>query len=414
MEKQFKLDNNGQQVQQQDFNLLGEAAGLADDRVYAELLRMTAFNGSVSAKGILPYGPAATVAVNGASGSVLVNPFRAFVGSRTAVATDAEKNWRDIRSTLSVAEGAAALTLVAAIGANSSGNPRWDLVYAAVTIDANSPSSTRKVKDPTTKVVAPASVSTYKRTKLVIGVVPGTAAASPVFPAIPADSGGVYNIPLAYVRVPNGFNASSTVLPTDIADQAPVLHIATSSGAQCSRPGTWQNTINTAHQQSWGASGSNRFGMWMPPSMVGGETLWFAISLSASDPDKPATGTVIDTGDWRERMVTWMAAAAFSNGDPDFPWTTGSPLSTIPGGAAYFTGSTFDPNTQVYAGMSSTINGGGVMLLTNANGATGIDTGSTVSISCDASTGNLKINYTGNPHAKLIVRCDFSGRYANR
>ncbi len=109
-EPQFQLVDNGQEVQQADFDLLGQTSGLADDRVLAEFLRFPPYTGTV-VKAIYPYGTstsasAATVSAPGtASGSVLINPFRAIVGSRTAAATDALKSWRDVRSGVLVGGG---------------------------------------------------------------------------------------------------------------------------------------------------------------------------------------------------------------------------------------------------------------------------------------------------------------------
>src|SRR5689334_8947870 len=107
MENRFQHSLNGQSVQQADLNLLGETSALADDRVFAELFRMQPYDGATVRKGVLPFGHSASanaglVVPNGATGSVLVNPLRAFVGSRTAVATSAKANWRDIRSALAV------------------------------------------------------------------------------------------------------------------------------------------------------------------------------------------------------------------------------------------------------------------------------------------------------------------------
>jgi hypothetical protein len=382
MESQFQLASNGQQLQQQDVNSLGEAAALVDDRVFAELFRMAPYNGSTVSRGIMPYrhagtGEVATVAPNGASGTVLVSPFRALVGSRTAVGTDSKKNWRDIRSSIFLGS-TTALTQAVSIAANASGNPRWDLVYAAVAVDANGPTVTRKVKDPTTKVISSQSVVTTKVTSVTVAVSAGTAAASPTPPATPADSGSTYYIPLAYVRVPNGFGASSTVATTDIADIAPHLSLSTATGGTSLRPATANKTPTTAQLQSWGATGS-RPATVMPASMVGSESILIAVDMST------ATDTVVDTGDWRNRVTRFMTVTRATGAD--FAWKTGSgiPIGTqdigsgVDDDAAVGLGATF---TSASSRLAAQIQGGA------AGGA--IPACVTVGIEADLTTGNLK------------------------
>src|ERR1700719_1812588 len=98
----LQLAQNGVEVEQGDINLLGSVGGLADDHVLAELLRLAPFSGTV-AKAVLPFGhtqsAAPTVAPNGASGSVVVSPFRVIVGSRDTTANiGVRANWNDLRS----------------------------------------------------------------------------------------------------------------------------------------------------------------------------------------------------------------------------------------------------------------------------------------------------------------------------
>ncbi len=133
---QHELD--GQEVEQEDINLLGRTGGLADDRVLAELLRLAPFDGTNTAKAILPFALRAadsgTVVPNGATGSVRILPFRAIIGSRTSIATDPLAAWRDIRSSVySQTTGSGALGAAAAFAPNTTTTPRWDLVYAAFT-----------------------------------------------------------------------------------------------------------------------------------------------------------------------------------------------------------------------------------------------------------------------------------------
>lgn len=327
-ESKFKLDFNGQQVQKQDLELLGEVSGLADDRVFAELLRMPPYNGSTISRGILPYYAtgvsSATVAPSGASGKVRVNPFRALIGSRTSVNTDPKTNLRDIRSTIAVGplvSGTGTLYTTLSIAANASGNPRWDLICAAVTVDANGASTTRKVKDPATKLVTDQLVAVTTETTVALSVVTGTPAASPDWPAVPADAAGTYYIPLAYVRVPNGFNATSTVATTDICDVAPVIPIARTSGAVNIQIADQHFTkdgsiITAAARQAWGSSGT-RPSVYMPGTMVGGEELLVYIDLVTP---VHTNDMVVDSRDWSKRLCQFSVTCAAL--EPP-PWQAG-------------------------------------------------------------------------------------------
>jgi hypothetical protein len=319
MEKRYQHTVNGQSVLTADLNVLGESSALADDRVFAELFRLAPYDGATISRGVLPYGSGAVVAAAGASGSVSVRPFRALVGSRTAVATDAKKNWRDIRSAIGV--GTTTLAQTVALAANATGNPRWDLVYAAVAVDANSASITRKVKDPTTKAIAGQSLVTTLETVVTLGVVAGTAGASPAFPSLPADSGGTYYISLAHVRIPNGFGASSTVAAKDIDEVAPILPVSTATGASSLRPANQHNVIggvaisgagtSTANGAlKWSGSSATRPGLYLPPSMSGSESLIIEIDLgnaSSANWSHQNADIVDNSRDWRNRFWRWHA-----------------------------------------------------------------------------------------------------------
>jgi hypothetical protein len=88
---------DGQELEVPDIANLGAVAGLADDRVLAELLRITPYDGTNVYRGVVPFAvrsalgatsPGGTVQSSGiGNGSVVVNPFRAIVGSRNAPGT---------------------------------------------------------------------------------------------------------------------------------------------------------------------------------------------------------------------------------------------------------------------------------------------------------------------------------------
>ena len=416
MENRYQHTVNGQSVLQGDLNGLAEVAALADDRLIAELFRLQPFDGATVRKGILTHrhaasGPAGLVATNGATGSVLVNPFRAVVGSRTAVATDAKMNWRDLRSAIAV--GSTTLAQTVALAANASGNTRWDLVYAAVAVDANAASVTRKVKDPTTKLVTSQSVVTQLATTVSIGVVAGTPAASPSWPAVPSDSGGVYYVPLAYVRVPDGFGAASTVITREISLQAPVLQISPASGAMSVGPADGQHTLTSAQQAAFGL-GNTRPSFFMPPDMVGGSSLLVALDLlhPSSANWSHQDGGVVDSRDWRDRLSRFTATVFF--GQPEWAtYVVG--ISNFPGPAA---SATWNSSSGVIFGMGSTFNSGGVNARAcNIYGfsVSEMDDGATVALYADhADGGKLKVSIIGTPGVFVFIWLDQSAPFSNR
>jgi hypothetical protein len=415
LEPQFQLEFNGQQVQQQDINLLGEVSGLADDRVFAELLRMTPFGALVS-KGILPYGHAtsateALVAPNGGTGSVLVRPFRAFVGSRTAAGTDARANWRDIRSGLSVAEGATSLDTTLNLAANASGDPRWDLVYAVVTVDALSSAIERKIKDVNTKVVNSQNVVVYKTTTVTLQVLQGTPAASPVWPTIPNDSGSTYKIPIAYVRIPNGFTSGSTVLTTDIAVQAPILRVGI--GGRGVSPASSHYTVSTSEQQSWGSTGTRKLA-WIPPDLAAAETMLVALDVTDFNPANWShqNNSVIDDRDWRGRIArTTLSANADTTpfADCPFPWN----VTELPSSGFYVPNANSTVNYTSHAVGSTLVPQQSTTRSTVVSWDNGSGWG--VGLYVDhADSGKLKVSITGTPGSSFLFVIDWFGPYTNK
>lgn len=417
--KQFVVQNDGRQIITDDLNLLGETGALSGDRVYASLLQMTPGDGSSVTKAVWTHAHAtsanaALVSSSGTvNGSIKVRPFRAFVSSRTSPSTEARKAYRDIRSAISVAEGATALDTTVALGSlGDASNPRWCLVYAAVSIDASTPSVTRKIKDPTTKAISATSIVSSTWSTMTIGAVAGTAAASPVWPSTPADSGTTYYVPLAYVRLPAAFGAGSTVAKTDIAEVAPCLPISRATGAASVRTAEGANALTTAQQQAWGSSGT-RPDHFLPKTMFGGESLLLAVKVK-SGANSHANNAVVDSGDWRGRLCTWTAnVTSDTNG---FAWngtSNGAPQSTY----------TIDPTFNGIAhGMGQsfafTANKATVCSFTGEEiagmGGTGSGGTNTFALYVDNSDGGkLKVTYTATNDWLVVVRLDFSGTFAN-
>lgn len=434
MEKRYQHTVNGQSVLEDDLNVLGESSALADDRVFAELLRLAPYDGVTVSRGVLPYATDAFVVPNGASGSVLVNPFRSFIGSRTAVATDGKANLRDVRSTIAV--GAAALTQPVSISANASGDPRWDLLYAAVAVDANSASVTRKVKDPTTKVIAGASLVTTLETTVELDLVVGTPGATPAFPTLPTDSGGIYYIAIAYVRVPDGFGAATTVLPQDINEVAPVLSLARAMGVATVRPanqhhvagGTAISSAGTSTGNgvlAWDGTAGARPGLYMPPSMNGAEQIITILDLAdASSANwSHQTGDVVDDSvDWRNRFFRWAAQAA--DNDTPVPWKQGAGSTPVPAAIV-------SPNPGVamlgtwcdQIGLGQSFMNDDAIAATHAHVAvlasagnvpnTVMVAGTIIDLYVDLTTGKLHVKVTGVPRCSVFFWIEASAPYGN-
>ncbi len=417
MEDQVVNLNNGREFAQDDVNTVGNSSGLADDRVLADLFRMTPFS-STASKGVLAYRTSDSSAQHalvepGTAGArqVKVFPHRAFIGSRTAVGTNAKLNWRDIRSTVVV--GSATLEQVVTLAANSSGNPRWDLVYLTIEVD-KSTSDTRFLKDPGTKAVAAASYVIKKTSPPTLNVVQGTPAGSPTKPALPADAGANYNIPLAYVRIAN---AQVTYTVNDIQDVSPVLVQSGATGVQTIRPASGMNKIGGSllTRIPWPAS-NERPGPYIPPGMVGGESVCFGLQLVNSDTFSVADGDIIDDSrDWRGRIFRYLVQVESApNG---FVWDrrTAPGDSVIPQGTVapvlgtnYLQG--FAQSIQVNNSPSFT--NYFLFTLTHTN-MSNVTSPAQVGLWVDAASGALKVSLVGSPDADFFIWLDSWGPYPN-
>jgi hypothetical protein len=327
LERRYIMPVNGQQLVQADLNLLGETSALADDRVLAELFRMRPYDGATH-RAVIPFhvegaGNESIVCPNGTTGTVKVNPFRAVIGSRTPVGTNAKDNYRDIRSTICVGASTLAQTATFA-AAPSAGNARWDLVYASVTVDANGPTITRKVKNPTSGIVTGTPIPQYRHTTVSLGVVTGTPATAgdALFPAAPADSGSTYVIPLAYVLIRDTYGPSFEFKGIRIMNVAPVLSLSRATGAVSARPATGQHALSIDMQGEMSDIGGINATTFMPTSMVGAETLYVALDFSSGSElfHSHTQGDVIDSGDWRGRICFWSAVTGLASDDARFPW----------------------------------------------------------------------------------------------
>jgi hypothetical protein len=344
---------DGGEVENQDIQLLGQVAGLADDRVLAELLRIAP---GFSIKAILPYGFVASASANyyptpgtvipsgNADGGFRVFPFRAIVGSRTSGTVDALALWRDIRSWIykPSSQFNAVNGVEFFLTPNASGQPRWDLVYATLAIDVPANPVQRRIKDPNSAVTTVAQVFEYTAQSITINIAIGTPGASPVVPTIPADTGGVsYNIPLAAIHVANGFGAASTVATTDIRDVSPPAPISPVTGATNIRPASGNNdasgTYATDPAFQWSVGAVTRPGPFLTPALVGGDSL--LVQIDAATPGHPShtNGSIVDNSvDWRKRYFKIFAAVSAVATNQRFASDPSAPtIFNIPSGTSF-------------------------------------------------------------------------------
>jgi hypothetical protein len=340
----FPID--GAEFAIEDVETMADECALADDRVFAEFLRLVPFTGTNLAKVILPYGPSpgefggsvaslAFIQPNGATGTVRVMPFRAVVGTRTLLSSvsAAKNNWRDIRSAVyAVSDDGSTLGHAAAITANASGSTRIDTVYAQMTVDASTAAASRIVKPVGSGTAAPASPNTRVAQSIAIVVAAGTHTAPATLPADNTTT-GVFCIPLAYVFVPNGFTAGSTVAPDAIQEIAPTAAQGAnrSLGFVGAGPMECVSTNPPAGQLATYAA-SGRPAWMMPSTMQGAMVRFFGVQTGSI-----VDGAVIDASmDWRYRLSIVRALGQNSGGSPStFAFNGGSVLAYIPiaGGA---------------------------------------------------------------------------------
>jgi hypothetical protein len=411
---------NGAEVESGDVNLIAEVGALADDHVLAELLRLPPYGGAVS-KAILPFERGATVSPNGASGTVLISPFRAIVGSRDTLQNIGPKKlWNDLRS--GIFTGVATLTGEASFAANSSGFSRWDLVYAMLATDAAGASVTRFRKDPVSEQVGTVNVVRTRVQRVTVDVLRGTPAVTPAKPALPPDGGGNFYFPLAYVRIPTGFGATSTVLPADIDEVIPYLPLARTTGAatsvpanQCHKEG---GTVLSNPLFAWASASGQRPGPYMPPTMAGLETILVPLDLfdaNAANWSHPNTGVIDDSRDWRNRVFTWQAHVR-GGANTAFAWNGGPPPATM------------TPQMTLGASLGSRFALGcgqsfwpdmafnpwsGVVSIDQAN-ATEIAQGARIGLYVDhADAGKLKLWVIGAPAVRLFLWLTATAPYPN-
>lgn len=425
--QQVTLDGQGLQIP--DMNVPFRQAALAGDEVLAELLRLPPTSGTSVAKGILPYAVQGSnvplVAPNGASGAVYIQPFRVVVGPRTvpsATPGSALLAWNDVRSRVyAVTADDINLGLSQPFTPNSSGNPRWDIVYAAIAVDQDSADVTRNIRAPgsaPTDAPVPESVVPSLTQVVSVAVQPGTPAANPVFPALPADTvtaTGTFYVPLAAVLIPDGFGSTTIVLSEWICMLAPVLPTTTALGGIDSRPPNMLAAgLPSALIQTWGAS-KVRPSQALPCTRQGGARRRFGFDATTSVPIL-TSGAVIDNSiDWRNR--TFLVRGSYKVGATQFAWQPGATAGAIPLAAGMTTfvqeSQSFVGDATLVTGIPSSPSAAVVFLASNANVPSIPADGSAVGFYVDLTTGHLSVYYQGTPGLLLIVTIDADAPFDN-
>lgn len=426
-ENEYVHPENGAEVREQDIDLMSHDGAVADDRTLWEFLRLT--HGAASPqKAVLPYGKSgwhpdlgpdnatpldstALVQGNAANGSVYVLPFRAVVGSTTASPTFDVEYLRGQRSFYLL--GATWHGRTVAVAANASGNPRWDLVYASISPDAAGDAANYVKKDPGTLLVSLVVAGTVtKKTTVTVSILSGTPAASPTKPATPADGGGVYKIPLAYLWIPNGFNGSSAVTRSAIYEVAPCIPIHSSTGTTATSPADQQNKVGGTvdANQSVPSNGSIQNGAYLPPTMVGGEKRLILLQLGTS-PVSHTDGQVVDTSvDWRFRYFRWTShVAAGTNGNVVFA----SDRNHTPSTPCMSSANTI---SDAGCGQSFVDDNSTTIVVANGNGAAyfaDFGSGNRVMVYVRNTDGALVFKQTGSNLIQLFVWLEATGPYSN-
>lgn len=366
MQKQYFLTSSGQEVQFDDVNLLGQVSALADDVALSALLRVAGPSGSNPVRAVLPtYTRGASDnslgTVSSGTGGVTVNPFWAIVGARTAGAPT------DIRSACLAAAQAVPLPSQLA----GAGTYRLDLVYATLYVDQNTTAVQRFKKDPTTGAVTSSNLPITKYSYVSVSSVTGVAGVSATVPALPSDPVGGFNIPLAIVRLENGFSGASVVTVDKIMDVSPAVMLMD----QCAPA----NGVAKSGSPYWAGTSKSKY--FVAASSIGESKVWGVLDTSIG----ALNGVVLDDSiDWRKRLVeirTQTGAAGEETAWHSPSTSTALPATAIP------------TVTQSHTFINGTTD---KVIFTLTNG------GGTLTIYVDHATGALKTGVTGAPNVSLF------------
>lgn len=415
------LSTDGQEVTQDDINHNADNAALATDRTLAELFRPApndAGGGAQTTKGIIPfgfYGSPATGADYGivaptgsADGSVLIPPFRALIGSISASTPDV--NWRSARSAVFTGSDGTKKTFARQLISSTSGNNRWDLIWAKLKLDFNNLSELRYLRDATTGDVSSFTPVVEKADTVTIGVTQGSEAATPTRPALPSDSGADHYIPLAYVLVVHPHTGTTTVLPGQIQEVAPVIPLSRVTGARTLQPANSQYlTTGTVIANGGDFASGSRPGAFLPSTMVGGEGRLFAFDWDATNKTHPLSAKTLidDTVDWRRRIFRGEFWSDNGSAGDKFAWGGGN----VPGATI------IDANHKLVSGQSF-FDDGTVITGGTAGGVVAVMSSLalsfTVYVLVDLTDGKLYCVVGGDPSARVFLWLDATGPFSNK
>lgn len=309
MQERFQHSVDGQEVSRDDLNLLA-AGALAEDRVIQELFRLTHFQTLGTppiARGIIPGGHARK-GLTANSGLVMpvgpfirVYPFRAVIGTREGIDAGQEKLLHDVRSAIHAGEEG---TLYTVVQLSDSPGGRFDLVYCTVALDVDGPTVERLVKSGQNNIHL-VELAHSKINTVTIGIVQGVEAEGsdepPERPELPADDVNAYRMPLAYVRLPAGYETGQPIGAMGwIQEVAPVLSLAPQVGGFALRPATMHQTFPTGLDIDIDGTEAAHPVQYLPSSWVGGEQIFLAIDTNEL---APGVATIVDDSiDWRRRV----------------------------------------------------------------------------------------------------------------
>lgn len=425
MEQKYLHTLSGQEVHEDDINLVSDNASLADDRVLAELLRLAPFTAAPVAKAILPHaieGPGdgtndpnhPTARSTGlADATVNILPYRAIVGSRdTAASIGGKANWRDIRS--GIFAGASSLGTPFQLPVTAA-DPRWDLIYSKVTVDKNDPAVTRNVRDGVTGVVSTPDLVITQQTTVETFVLNGAEAATPVRPAVPADSGDEFHIPIAYVLVVHPHTLTSIIPQDRIHEAHPIAGLARSVGMQSLEPArSLYDPAGAVEANTPWTTGNARPEAYLPPSMSGGASRLVAMKWDGSTQSHGLNVVTVldDSIDWRNRLFKTKLVAS----DGAFIWQDGGG-GVVPSHALNVEGTNktdrmgqgFEDDGTAAVGTAGAI----VARVTNAELSV-IAAGAGITLFVDLADGKLKL-LTGstNPQVRLFAWVEASAPFGN-
>ncbi|MFI5229212.1 MAG: hypothetical protein ACHQWU_09095 [Gemmatimonadales bacterium] len=385
------IQNDGQGYNTPDVQLKHDVLAHADDRVYEAMLTPPAAGKQITPVGVetATYNPRLLLQPSGTAGKVTLQPCLLVAGSALA------------------AVGLSGLLQSAldslAFGANSSGNPRIDLVYVTLSrtapqvaispppasvayvgigpaVTGAGPFQPRPIKDTTSGQVSNKSINLYDLVTVQLNILAGTPAGSPVAPALPADGAGSYNFSIAQVAIANGYAAGAaiaqaSITPTWTGGWIPPQLVRGNDHVLSLYAGSANEKPSTPISSRWGAL----------------HKVVLICKVLSTTPTAIGSAVVIDNSiDWRQRVITGKGFRV-GPANVSLEGTAGTPCdqrnwdestnAIFDCGWSGAAGSTFEPllwfkygaSGAGYSSFAITVNAAGNLVLYNG-GTTLVDT----------------------------------------